>query len=34
LSLPGQSAVCLPNRVVVRVAARERGEEALDGMTY
>jgi hypothetical protein len=34
LSLPGQSAVCLPNRVVVRVVAREGEEEALDGMTY
>jgi hypothetical protein len=34
LSLPGQSAVCLPNRVVVRVVAREREEEALDSVVY
>jgi hypothetical protein len=32
LSIPGQSAVCLPNRVVVRVTSRE--EEALDGITH
>jgi hypothetical protein len=34
LSLPGQSAVCLPNRVVVRVVAREQEEEALDSVVY
>jgi hypothetical protein len=32
LSLPGLSAVCLPNRVVVRVAAER--EEALDSTVY
>jgi hypothetical protein len=39
LSLPGQSAVCLPNRVVLRVVADEGNgkkekEEALDSVTY
>jgi hypothetical protein len=39
LSLPGQSAVCLPNRVVLRVVAGEEDEEdakeeALDSVTY
>ncbi|MDR1377516.1 MAG: NusG domain II-containing protein [Synergistaceae bacterium] len=34
LSLPGQSAVCLPNRVVIRVVTREREEEALDSVIY
>jgi hypothetical protein len=35
LSIPGQSAVCLPNRVVLRVAVR-RGPEraAVDSVTY
>jgi hypothetical protein len=32
LSIPGQSAVCLPNRVVVRIVAHE--EEAPDSMIY
>ncbi|MDR2780132.1 MAG: NusG domain II-containing protein [Synergistaceae bacterium] len=32
LSIPGQSAVCLPNRVVVRVASRK--EEELDSIVY
>ncbi|MDR1376653.1 MAG: NusG domain II-containing protein [Synergistaceae bacterium] len=32
LSTPGQSAVCLPNRVIVRVAARK--EHGLDSTTY
>jgi hypothetical protein len=32
LSVPGQSAVCLPNRVVVSVAA-DKGD-SLDGVTY
>lgn len=32
LSLRGQSAVCLPNRVVARVT--ETGGEALDSVTY
>ncbi|MDD3244152.1 MAG: NusG domain II-containing protein [Eubacteriales bacterium] len=30
ISRPGQTAVCLPNRLVVRVSG---GEEALDGVT-
>ena len=32
LSIPGQTAVCLPNRVAVQVAAR--GEETLDTTVY
>jgi hypothetical protein len=32
LSTPGQSAVCLPNKVVLRVAVRKG--EALDSVTY
>jgi hypothetical protein len=32
LSMPGQAAVCLPNRVAVQVAAR--GEETLDTTVY
>jgi hypothetical protein len=35
LSLRGQSAVCLPNRVVVRIVAGEAGEgDQLDSTTY
>ena len=34
LSAPGQSAVCLPNRVVLRIAARAPDADALDGTTY
>ena len=38
LSIPGQSAVCLPNRVAVQVAARGKAapdtEETLDTMVY
>jgi hypothetical protein len=36
LSIPGQTAVCLPNRVAVQVAARGKDapEEALDTMVY
>jgi hypothetical protein len=35
LSRPGQSAVCLPNRVVVRVVARDADDaDALDSTTY
>ncbi|MDR1137219.1 MAG: NusG domain II-containing protein, partial [Synergistaceae bacterium] len=32
LSVPGQSAVCLPNRVVARVAPRK--EEGIDSTVY
>ncbi|MDR1508432.1 MAG: NusG domain II-containing protein [Synergistaceae bacterium] len=32
LSIPGQSAVCLPNRVVVRVASGE--EDEIDSAVY
>ena len=32
LSTPGQSAVCLPNKVVLRVAVRKG--DALDSVTY
>jgi hypothetical protein len=35
LSLRGQSAVCLPNRVVLRISGRETAPgDALDGVTY
>ena len=35
LSMPGQSAVCLPNRVVVSVAAYKADSlDSLDGVTY
>lgn len=36
LSLPGQTAVCLPNRVVLRVVAKEGAPsgEALDSVVY
>jgi hypothetical protein len=35
LSLRGQSAVCLPNRVTVKVSAGTGGQgETLDGITY
>jgi hypothetical protein len=32
VSMPGQAAVCLPNRVAVQVATR--GEETLDATAY
>jgi hypothetical protein len=35
LSIPGQAAVCLPNRVIVRVTTRSPGEsDMLDGVLY
>ena len=34
LSTPGQVAVCLPNRVVLRVVAHAAGTEAPDSTTY
>jgi hypothetical protein len=36
LSVPGQTAVCLPNRAAVQVTARgaEAKEEALDATVY